>query len=94
MPRNTPITFDTEWVQLTDADATEITFQNIGSESMYVTGTNGTGEPAADALGLLYQPGQGEMKVALADLFPGVSGANRLWAKAEYQTTQAFVSHA
>jgi hypothetical protein len=30
----------------------------------------------------------------LADLFPGVSGANRMWAKSSVGTQQVFVSHA
>lgn len=93
MPQNTTIEVETAWELLTDADVTEITFQNIGTGAVYVLGTNGTTPPTAEA-GLLYRPKEGEGKRALADMFPGVTGVNRLWAKGADTTTKVFVSHA
>ena len=94
MPQNTTIQVETAWELLTDANVTDITFQNIGTGAFYVTGTNGTGTPSAGAFGVLYRPGEGESNRPLADLFPGVAGVNRLWAKGASTTTQVFVSHA
>lgn len=94
MPQNTTITVSTAWVQLTDANVTEITFQNIGASAIYVQATIGAVAPSAQAFGILYQPGEGESKRLLADMFPGVSGANRVYAKSASLPTQAFVSHA
>lgn len=94
MPQNTTITVETAWELLTDANVTEITFQNIGVGAIFVTGTNGTGTPSASSLGIVYTQGEGEAKRALADMFPGVAGVNRLWAKGASTTTEVFVSHA
>lgn len=94
MPQNTSIGIEAAWQLLTDANVTEATFQVIGSGAIYVIGTNGTTPPSASALGLLYRPGEGEAKRLLADMFPGVSGANRLWAKSASTNSQVFVSHA
>lgn len=94
MPQNAPIEIGAEWELLTDANVSEVTFQNIGSSDVHITATNGTTAPALSAEGFRYAEGQGEMKRALADLFPGVSGANRLWARATSASTTIFISHA
>ena len=95
MPQHTPISITPAWTQLTDANVSAITFQNLGSFPIHVTGTVGTTPPAADASGLVYAGGQGEANRALADMFPGVSGANRVWARSTTSgTQQVFVSHA
>jgi hypothetical protein len=94
MAQNTKIDVDADdWTQLTDANITEITFQNIGSAPIFVAGTNGT-TPPSETTGFLYNPREGEVKRALADLFPGVSGVNRVWAIADAPNTGVFVSHA
>lgn len=84
----------TNWAELTDANVTAITFQNVSAMPITVTATNGTTPPAADAGGLTYAAGQGESNRMLAELFPGVSGANRVWARSSNGTQQVFVSHA
>jgi hypothetical protein len=94
MPRNTTVPVDTTWTQITDANITEITFQNIGASAIYIQGTVGAVAPGANDLGVLYRPGEGEAKRALSDLFPGVSGANRVYAKSASTAAQVFVSHA
>lgn len=94
MPQNLSISVETSYELLTDTSVTEATFQNVGSQPIYLLGTNGTGKPADDLLGILYRPGEGESKRLLADLFPGVVGVDRLWARAVSFPTQVFVSHA
>lgn len=99
MPQNTSIAVNsTAWAQLTDADVTEITFQLIRGGPVYVRGTNSATAPNAESVtvGLRYEPGQGERKVALADLFPGVSGVNRVWARSVEagKAAEVFVNHA
>lgn len=81
------------WTQLTDANVTSITFQNISGRPMMVKGTVGATPPTTLAGAVRYNPGQGERNVALTDLFPGVSGANRVYAYSE-EGAAAVVSHA
>lgn len=94
MAQNTKKSVGNTWTQLTDANVTAITFQNISSLPVAVTATNGATPPAESEEGLAYAGGQGEVNRLLADLFPGVSGANRVWARASAGTQQVFVSHA
>lgn len=94
MPQNLTIPVLTTWTLLTDANVTEITFQNTGSGAFFLRGTVGANQPSASEGGLVYRPNEGEVKRLLADLFPGVSGANRVYARATSLATEAFVSHA
>jgi hypothetical protein len=83
------------WTMLTDADATTVTFINSGGATMLVEATAGTTAPATIAGAYPYRPGQGENSaVTLAVLFPGVAGANRLWAYGRDDTTSCEISHA
>lgn len=94
MAQNTSITLTAkDWTQLTDADITSITFQNIGGYHMLVKATTDATKPTDAAGSIRYNPGQGERNVAMTDLFPGLSGADRLWAYAD-QPVSVFVSHA
>lgn len=93
MPQHTTYTVGGSWVLLTDTNVTSVTFQNIGNTSMWITSTNGTDAPTAGAERLKYAPGQGERNVLLTDLTPGVSGANRLWARSSGGAGTVFVSH-
>lgn len=81
------------WTQLTDANITTITFQNISGNFVMVKGTVGASAPTDLAGAIRYNPGQGERNVALADLFPGVSGVNRVYAYAQ-DGASVVVSHA
>lgn len=94
MPQNTTLPVTTQWELITDTNVTEVTFQAIGVTPVLILGTNGTTRPDADAYGIAYRPGEGEAKRTLADLFPGVSGVNRLWARTEVGSGRVFVSHA
>ena len=82
-----------EWVELTTADVSEITFQNVGNGTMWVKATVGSVEPTSTSGSLEYPGGAREVDVLLSDLFPGIAGANRLWAYSDVGTTVA-VSHA
>ena len=94
MAQNTTITVPAgAWTQLTDADITSITFQNIGSNHIMVKATTDGTAPTNYAGAIRYNPGQGERNVALSDLFPGLAGRDRLWAYAT-DATQVVISHA
>jgi hypothetical protein len=94
MAQNTTITIPAAaWTQITDANITSITFQNVGINHSLIKATSGTTAPTTTVGGFRYNPGQGERNVAMSDLFSGVSGANRVWA---YSTdgSSVVVSHA
>ena len=95
MPQNTIKTVGSSWTQLTDADVTSITFQNISGWGLFVRVTAGATPPPESDLGILYQPNQGERNVALSDLAPGVTGGNRVYAKFQsIASAVVWVSHA
>lgn len=82
------------WTQLTSGDVTEIRCQNRGQYPIFLQATVGATPPSnsSGAVSL----GAGETLAAdltLAQLFPGVSGANRVYAWAG-GATEVSVSHA
>lgn len=94
MPQNTTVTLTArQWTQLTDADVTLITFQNTGAYHILIKATTDATAPTDANGSLRYNPGQGERNVALADLFPGISGADRLFAFCD-AGVDVMVSHA
>ena len=94
MPQNTTVEIPaTTWTQITDANVTSITFQNISGNFVRVKGTVGATAPTHLAGALRYNPGQGERNVLLTDLFPGISGVNRLYVFAD-SGAQVVVSNA
>jgi hypothetical protein len=81
------------WVELTTADATGVTFQNIGNATVYLKGTVGSIAPInADGV-LEFPPASQAITYLLSDMFPGISGVNRLWAYADAETFVT-ISHA
>lgn len=93
MAQNTTITLAAEtWTQLTDANITSITFQNISGYHVMVKGTASAVAPTDDDGAIRYNPGQGERNVLLSDLFPGIS-ATRVYAYAP-NGAEVMVSHA
>ena len=94
MPQNTTLTLAPGvWLQLTDADVTEITFQvRPSGYGVFIIGTVGAVIPTTTAGALFYTPNQGEAKAALADLFPGLA-ANRVYAYSD-GVASVMVSHA
>jgi hypothetical protein len=81
------------WTLLTTSDVVTLTFQNVGLHQLFIKPTVGTSAPANTNGAAIYVPLAGERNMALADLFPGVSGANRLWAFGR-QGGRMMVSHA
>lgn len=81
------------WTQLTDADVTSITFQNLSMNFIIVKATTDTTAPTTSDGSIRYNPGQGQMNVLLSDMYPGLSGRDRLWVYTE-TPARVFVSHA
>jgi hypothetical protein len=82
------------WVLLTDTDILAATFQNNGSNAVFIAGTADATEPTNTLGAIRYNPGAGERSsVAIADLFPGVTAPVRLFAYAP-SGGQVFISHA
>jgi hypothetical protein len=71
------------WTELTTANVTEITFQNIGKSHVMLKGTVGAVPPTSQDGAFRYNPGQGERNVSLAKMFSGVAGANRIYVWAD-----------
>lgn len=81
MPQQNTISVPAEaWTLLTDADVTNVTFLVRSNAPVYIMATNGVGAPSGLTGAIPYHSGQGERNVAVADLFPGVTSANRLYA--------------
>ena len=84
MAQNTTVNIPAgTWTQITDGNVTSLTFQNISGNFVLVKGTVGATAPTTLPGSLRYNPGQGERNVPLADLFPGISGVNRLYVFAD-----------
>lgn len=91
MPRHTDVSVTRgNWVQLTDANVTSITFQNRGPDYILVKVTAAATAPSNDDGAIRYNPGQGERNVALSDLAPGVSGT-RVYAYLPNEASKAAV---
>ena len=94
MPQNTTINVAKDtWTLLTDANVTSVTFQNVSGSFVQIKGTVGASAPTTLAGAIRYNPGQGERNVTLTDLFPGLSGVNRIYAYAP-DGAAVVVSHA
>lgn len=81
------------WLQLTNSDATTVTFQ-IKSGAVYLVATVGAVTPADLDNAVYYSVGQGEVAISLADLAPGTAGANRLYAWGDQTiSSTVYISH-
>ena len=100
MARNDTIIVPTRvWTQLTNADVAALSFQVLGDTPVQIAATVGAVVPAAGPGGAesarLFWPGDMLFATAfLADLWPGLPGANRVWAWAEGSGGRVAVSHA
>lgn len=91
MAQNTDFDLSNEWTLVTDSDVTELRIQNIGYGTVFLKATVGATPPANDE-GSVRLP-QGTIiasNYTLAELFPGIVGANRLYARGH----KVSVSHA
>jgi hypothetical protein len=95
MARNDDITLPAGvWTQLTNANAAAVRVQNKTGYSILLKATNGTTAPTTTVGALEILPFTVlDAGMPLADLWPGVAGANRLWAFSDIGATVS-VSHA
>lgn len=80
------------WTELTASDATNITFQNLGSYPIFVKVTTDDTPPTTTASSVVYESNEGERNIAVTDLAPGTTGGDRLWVYCA-QATHVYVSH-
>lgn len=79
------------WTEITNADASAITFQNQGTATLSVAATTGAAPSSTDAI-LSYDYLAGEYNIALAAMAPGIA-ATRVWVHSSTKT-KVMVSHA
>lgn len=95
MPRNQTVTINArQWTELTGGDATAIRVQSLTGNTVKILATSGTTPPTDDggAIELADQDVIGA-NYTLADLWPGVAGARRVWGWCQYRANVS-VSHA
>lgn len=81
------------WVELTESATNFVTFQNVGYAPVFVKATNSS-SPPSDAQGALEFPAASQaVSYSISSMFPGIAGANRLWAYAWFDSAVA-ISHA
>ena len=82
------------WTQLTNANATALRVQSVSGSEMRLQATNGVTAPST-LLGTIVLGGGNVLAadMTIAQLWPGVDGANRVWAFANTASV-ASVSHA
>jgi hypothetical protein len=81
------------WVELTEGDADFVTFQNVGYAPVFIKATSSS-SPPTDAQGSLEFPAASQaVSYSISSMFPGIAGANRLWAYAWFDGAVA-ISHA
>jgi hypothetical protein len=84
-----------DWTQLTNGDVSAIRVHTSSVNQVILQASNGTTEPASDAGSLPLAAGSTlAADLTLAQLWPGISGANRLWAKPIGGDVLLSVSHA
>lgn len=95
MPANTNIALTPDvWVLLTNADVTALRIQNRSGISIILQATVGAGAPSGDGGAVELLPyGALAADMTLAQLWPGVPGANRVWARS-WSGAMVSVSHA
>ena len=95
MARNDNVEIEAEtWTQLTNANATAVRVSNITGPRLLLKATAGETAPTDQAGAVPLDAGLTVLSdVTLATMFPGVSGANRLWAYSR-QAGSVSVSHA
>lgn len=83
MPKNISVDLPPNvWTEITTGDVSgAVMFINSGGHTLNFQATADADAPATLAGSIPYQPNTGD-RGALSDLFPGVSGAVRLWGYA------------
>lgn len=96
MAREVTVTVtDSDWTELTNADVTEISFQNIGPGTLLIKGTADATPPTSTAGAYHYGAGDGELGLSLATAFSAVA-ASRVFGRAANGTRSitVVVNHA
>ena len=99
MPRNIKVSVPARgtFIELTSGDIDELTFLNEGPDPVLLVGQAGDDLPTSSAIpsAMQYPAQRGEIGVSMAELFPGVSGANRVFAtnSRDDRGSTVFVSH-
>lgn len=79
MARNDTVTLTAnDWTQITNANATAVTFTNVGQYDVLIKGTADATKPTDAEGAFTLGPGQGLKNQLLTELFPGLS-AVRIW---------------
>lgn len=90
MARNTTVTLVPDvWTELTDADVASVTVQSKAADYIEVTGTSGAAPSGGGSIRL--SPNMAIINRDLADLWPGVPGVVRVWARGK---GEVLISHA
>jgi hypothetical protein len=95
MAQNTTLTIQpATWTLITDSDVSAAMWVNVGSDTVWIKATTDTTTPTTKLSAVPYAPGTGERaSVSLADIWPGLTGRNRLWAFCD-TLGQVTISHA
>jgi len=82
------------WTLLTNSDITALTFQvQRATREVLFRATVGATPPTVLTDTLKYEDGEGEAAITLAEMFPGIAGATRVYVYSE-NSAFVFVSHA
>ena len=94
MPRHEDVSLPArQWVELSSGEvAGQIAFQNRHARTLLVKPTADASAPSDEDGVVVYETGQGD-RGYLADMFPGMPGATRLWGWSAFGG-KVFVSHA
>jgi len=82
-----------EYVELTDSDCTNFTAQGKGTGYVCLIASTGS-QPATDAGGAIMLASGSILSGAIADLWPGITGADRVFCKSVLgDSISVMVSH-
>lgn len=95
MPQNNTVQVPKgAWTQLSSVDVSAVAIQNQSGYAIKLQATNGTTAPSSSLGAIDLQPnGIFTAQYLLSDIWPGVSGANRVWAWSDIAAAVR-VSHA
>jgi len=95
MAQNTTLTIQpATWTLITDSDVSAARWVNTGPATVWIKATTDTTAPTSNAGAVPYPPFVGESADRLlSDIWPGLTGADRLWAYCDV-LGQVSISHA
>lgn len=83
------------WTKLTDgAVTTDVTVALLSTATVFLQATSADSAPSTEDGAPLLSYGDGWSEATLAEKFPGVSGAQYLWAFAPNNAVEIYISHA